>query len=201
MSQDVGSRWPSSRSSVPPGTCGGTCGTTSGALRTRIPAVSTVLLAALLLVLVGCDSGPADGRTTPPTTERTTRSPVGEASETADGDTAAVDCSGTEGAAYPDVVGVELKVVGERELEVAATLCSAYDTPERYADAWRVRTPEGEVLGVRELLHDHADEQPFTRSLSGTLQVPPDVDTLVVEGRDLANGWGGATVEVDVPGA
>jgi hypothetical protein len=82
---------------------------------------------------------------------------------------------------------------------VAATLCSAYDTPERYADAWRGVTPDGEVLGVRELLHDHAGEQPFTRSLNQPIPVPDGVERLVVEGRDLVNGWGGGTTEVAVP--
>ena len=77
-------------------------------------------------------------------------------------------------------------------------MCSAYDTPERYADAWRVKGPDGAVLGVRELLHDHAGEQPFTRSLDG-IEIPDGVQTVVVEGRDLANGWGGGTVEVPVP--
>lgn len=81
---------------------------------------------------------------------------------------------------------------------VSATLCSAYDTPDRYADAWRVLTPDGEVLGVRELLHDHAGEQPFTRSLRDPISVPDGVTTLVIEGRDMVNGWGGERFEVDV---
>ena len=81
---------------------------------------------------------------------------------------------------------------------VSATLSSSYDSPDRYADAWRVVAPDGTVLGVRELLHDHAGEQPFTRSLDG-VEIPSDVDEVTVEGRDSANGWGGVTVTVDVP--
>ena len=123
-------------------------------------------------------------------------SSVGEESEA--GDAVGVDCSSTEGASYPDVVDVVLEEVGERQYRVAVTVCSAYDGPERYADAWRVVTPDGDVLGVRELLHDHAGEQPFTRSLDG-VEVPEGVDTVVVEGRDLVNGWGGGTLEVAVP--
>lgn len=112
------------------------------------------------------------------------------------------ECPGTTAQAeHPDVVGVELEPVdgAPRGWDVSVTLCSLYDTPDRYADAWRVSTPDGEVLGVRELLHDHATEQPFTRSLGDPVEVPPDVSTLVVEGRDLANGWGGATLEVELP--
>ena len=113
-------------------------------------------------------------------------------------DTAAGPCAATVEADFPDVVDVALEEVEAGTYRVSATLCSAYDTPQRYADAWRVRTPGGDVLGVRELLHDHAGEQPFTRSLTEPVVVPEDVDALVVEGRDLVNGWGGGTVEVAV---
>ncbi|CAN5737826.1 hypothetical protein BH23ACT8_BH23ACT8_23550 [soil metagenome] len=40
---------------------------------------------------------------------------------------------------------------------------------------------DGEVLGVRELLHDHAGEQPFTRSL-GDLVIPSSVPSGGVSG-------------------
>jgi hypothetical protein len=82
---------------------------------------------------------------------------------------------------------------------VRATISSPYDTPDRYAAAFRVLTPDGEELGERELLHDHADEQPFTRSLEG-LEIPADVSEVIVEGRDQRHGWGGETVRVPVPG-
>ena len=75
------------------------------------------------------------------------------------------------------------------------TVSSPYDTPERYADAWRVVGPDGTVFGVRELAHDHANEQPFTRSLP-SVEIPAAVDVVVVEARDSANGWGGQTVDV-----
>jgi hypothetical protein len=53
------------------------------------------------------------------------------------------------------------------------------------------------VLGIRELAHDHAAEQPFTRSLAA-VPVPAAVRIVTIEARDLVNGWGGATVEVDL---
>jgi len=95
---------------------------------------------------------------------------------------------------FPDVVDV---VATETAVgwDVDVTLSSPYDTPERYADAWRIVAPDGTVLGVRELLHDHQFEQPFTRSLGG-VEIPDDVDVVTVEGRDSTHGWGGATVEV-----
>jgi hypothetical protein len=99
---------------------------------------------------------------------------------------------------YPDVLEAELEPSGDG-WRLSATISSPYDSPERYADAFRVLTPAGEQLGVRELLHDHAGEQPFTRSLEG-LEIPDDVAEVIVEGRDQRHGWGGRTVRVPVPG-
>lgn len=98
---------------------------------------------------------------------------------------------------FPDVVDATLEATGET-WTLSAAISSPYDSAERYADAFRAVTHDGTVLGVRELTHPHQDEQPFTRSLTG-LEIPADVDTIVVEARDLANGWGGATVTLDVP--
>jgi hypothetical protein len=50
---------------------------------------------------------------------------------------------------------------------------------------------------VRVLTHPHANEQPFTRSLDG-VEIPQEVDRVVVQGRDLINGWGGVTAEVEL---
>lgn len=80
---------------------------------------------------------------------------------------------------------------------IEATLSSPYDSAERYADAWRVLDPGGAVLGVRELLHDHAAEQPFTRSLTG-VEIPDGVEEITIEGRDLEYGWGGETVTIEL---
>ena len=163
-----------------------------------------VLALALVLVVTAC--GTDQGEDAPQATTDETPSDAADSADsadsagtegTADGET--VDCASTASADHPDVVDAELAPAGDGLYEVSATLCSAYDTPERYADAWRVVTPEGEVLGIRELLHDHAGEQPFTRSLGSPVEVPDGFDTLVIEGRDLANGWGGETFEVSVP--
>ncbi len=98
---------------------------------------------------------------------------------------------------YPDVLSAELGATGET-WRLSATLSSPYDTPERYADAFRALAEDGTPLGVRELAHDHANEQPFTRSLAGLL-IPDDVERITVQGRDQRYGWGGATVELEVP--
>ncbi len=98
--------------------------------------------------------------------------------------------------AFPDIVDVAVTAQGDT-YRFDVTVSSPYDTPERYADAWRIVAPDGTEVGVRELTHDHATEQPFTRSLSDVV-IPPDVTSVTVEGRDLVNGWGGATMTVTI---
>ena len=93
---------------------------------------------------------------------------------------------------FPDVVDATAEQGPDGLWTFEVTVSSPYDSPERYADAWRIVAPDGTVLGVRELTHHHAGEQPFTRSLRG-VDVPASVTTVTVEGRDLLNGWGGGT--------
>ncbi len=98
---------------------------------------------------------------------------------------------------FPDVLAAELTPNGDG-FTVAVTISSPYDTPQRYADGWRVLTQDGELLAEHELGHDQASEQPFTRT-SGPFTIPDNVTDVVIEGRDQANGYGGETVTVAVP--
>lgn len=98
---------------------------------------------------------------------------------------------------YPDVVTAEQSASGDK-FTIAVTISSPYDTPERYADGWRVMSTDGEVLSEHTLGHDHANEQPFTRT-SSPFSIPQDVRKVVVEGRDQQFGYGGDTATVDVP--
>ena len=95
---------------------------------------------------------------------------------------------------FPDVVAATARDDGGT-WTISATLSSPYDSPERYADGWRVLGPDGTVFAERELTHDHAAEQPFTRSRSG-IEIPDDVDVVTIQGRDQVSGWGGETVEL-----
>ncbi len=94
---------------------------------------------------------------------------------------------------FPDVLSVTATQSDDGSWTFNVTVSSPYDSPDRYADAWRVLAPDGSELGIRELLHDHAGEQPFTRSLSG-VEIPDGITRVTVEARDQENGWGGATV-------
>ena len=99
---------------------------------------------------------------------------------------------------FPDILEAELTHESGDEYTIAVTVSSPYDTPERYADGWRVMTTDGEVLAEHDLAHDHANEQPFTRS-RGPFVIPSDIQEVVVEGHDQANGYGGETVTIAVP--
>lgn len=69
---------------------------------------------------------------------------------------------------------------------------------DHYANVWQVIGPDGDVLGERELLHPHVEEQPFTRSLSG-VKIPADVHTVTIRAGDLVHAFGGIEVMLDLP--
>ena len=100
---------------------------------------------------------------------------------------------------YPDVVGAKVQPRGADIFDFDVTVSSPYDTPQRYADAFRVMGKDGAVYGERVLLHDHAGEQPFTRDLHG-VTIPRAVRLVVVQARDQRSGYGGKTLEVQLPG-
>lgn len=100
---------------------------------------------------------------------------------------------------YPDIVDVKVHARGANRFDFDATVSSPYDTPQRYADAFRVMSTDGVVYGERTLFHDHASEQPFTRDLYGVV-IPAGVKTVVVQARDQKYGYGGKTLQVSLPG-
>jgi hypothetical protein len=100
---------------------------------------------------------------------------------------------------YPNVQAVEVRASGTNTFDFDVTISSPYDTAQRYADGFRAVGKDGRVFGERMLLHDHADEQPFTRDLYG-VAISVGVQSVIVQARDLKYGYGGKTVEVALPG-
>lgn len=100
---------------------------------------------------------------------------------------------------YPDVVDVKVRPRGADRFDFDVTISSPYDSPQRYADAFRVTSADGDVHGERKLLHDHANEQPFTRDLYGVL-IPPAIRFVVVQARDQKYGYGGRAARIALPG-
>ncbi len=100
--------------------------------------------------------------------------------------------------ACADVIDGTIQVLSGGSFRFDATVRSGDTGWDKYADAWEVRQVDGTVLGVRVLAHPHETEQPFTRSLS-PVDIPPDVDQVVVAASDSVNGFCGETLTLDVP--
>lgn len=81
------------------------------------------------------------------------------------------------------------------------TLSHADTGWDHYADGWDVVDAEGNVLGFRQLMHPHVNEQPFTRSLSGVI-VPDGVREVYIRARCSVDGWTAkpVAVKLDVGG-
>jgi len=111
----------------------------------------------------------------------------------------AAQAAGAAAQKYPNVIAAKVRTSGGNNFDFDVTVSSPYDTPQRYADAFRVTGKDGKVYGERTLFHDHASEQPFTRDLYA-VKIPGTVRVVVIQGRDQRFGYGGKTVEVALPG-
>jgi hypothetical protein len=97
-----------------------------------------------------------------------------------------------------DVTAVKITREGGRQYRFDVSVQHADTGWSHYADKWEVLSPDGDVLGVRTLLHPHVKEQPFTRSLSG-VKVPPSIRQVIVRAHDSVHGYGGKELRVDLP--
>ncbi len=67
-----------------------------------------------------------------------------------------------------------------------------------FCDRFEILTPTLRVVGVRRLLHDHTDEQPFTRELQG-VNVPDGFPRgVLIRGHHNIRGYDGATLKLDL---
>jgi hypothetical protein len=101
-------------------------------------------------------------------------------------------------AGMADVVEARATRQSDGAYSFAVTVRHADSGWEHYADAWQVVGPDGTVLATRVLLHPHETEQPFIRSLSG-VAIPEGIRTVTIRAHDKVHGYGGATVEVELP--
>jgi hypothetical protein len=102
-------------------------------------------------------------------------------------------------ARFPDVLSATVRSSAADRFDFDVTISSPYDTPQRYADGFRVMRVSGEVLGERTLWHDHQAEQPFTRDLYG-VKILSNVRLVRIQARDQKHGYGGKSIEVPLPG-
>jgi len=150
------------------------------------PGFAVVLVGMVLGFVSGCGVDPNPGTSQPGSTAASTTA-----------DAVAPNNHDDSSSQFPDVIDAQAIYDDNQTWTFSATLSSPYDSEERYADAWRVMGKDGTVYGVRELLHHHGNEQPFTRSQSG-VHIPAEVAQVIIQGRDLVNGWGGATTTIDL---
>jgi hypothetical protein len=151
-----------------------------------------VVAAALAVPVVAACGNDEDSTTTPAATVE----PTAAGTDAAATDAGSALVGETPAEQFPDVLAVTAAFDdGAGTWTFDVTISSPYDTPERYADGWRVIGPDGTVYGTHTLAHDHAGEQPFTRRQTG-VAIPTGVDTVTVEGRDQVNGYGGTTATV-----
>ncbi|MDE9450843.1 hypothetical protein J3R80_10235 [Aliiroseovarius sp. Z3] len=83
---------------------------------------------------------------------------------------------------------------------VSVTIAHAETGWDDYADGWRIENGAGDTLGTRVLHHPHANEQPFTRSLSG-VSLPKGTETIWIRARTSVDGWGHDRFELTLPEA
>jgi hypothetical protein len=96
-----------------------------------------------------------------------------------------------------DVIDVTAKCSSDSVCDFHVTVRHEDDGWDHYADRWEVLAVNGTVLGVRELLHPHENEQPFTRSLSD-VEIPADIDEVIVRARDSVHEYGGKEITVQL---
>lgn len=87
----------------------------------------------------------------------------------------------------PEVVEITAERAG-MGWRIDVTLKHADTGWEHYADGWEVLDAEGNTLALRELMHPHVNEQPFTRSLTNVM-VPDGQRVVFVRSRCNAEGW------------
>ncbi len=97
-----------------------------------------------------------------------------------------------------DVVDVTVNCRSNSICDFSVTVRHADEGWDHYADGWEVMTLDGKSLAIRELLHPHDNEQPFTRSIED-VEIPEDIAKVVVRARDSRHLYGGKEITVKIP--
>lgn len=95
------------------------------------------------------------------------------------------------------ITKVVIEPAGNGMYQVSVTLQHADTGWDHYANRWDVLDEAGNLLGSRELLHPHVNEQPFTRSLR--VAIPDSVKVITIVAADSVHGDNKETVSTIVP--
>jgi hypothetical protein len=97
-----------------------------------------------------------------------------------------------------DVIRVEVRKAAPGVYDFDVTVRSDDTGGDHFADRFEVLTLDGTMLGTRELLHPHEEEQPFTRDLRG-LHLPAGIHRVVVRAHHKTRGYDGMIQAVTLP--
>lgn len=96
----------------------------------------------------------------------------------------------------PEVVAVKVDKVG-MVWNIHVTIRHEDIGWDHFADGWEVLDAQGNVLGYRQLMHPHVDEQPFTRSLTGVV-IPDGTREIFVRPHCSVHGWAAEAKRVEL---
>jgi hypothetical protein len=97
-----------------------------------------------------------------------------------------------------DVVDAKVRRSASNTFDFDVTVKSVDKGVAYYADAIEVLASDGKLLGRRELLHPHEDEQPFTRDVY-SVRIPAGVEVVVVRAHHNVKGYDGKTLTLKLP--
>ena len=97
-----------------------------------------------------------------------------------------------------DVVDAKVRRSASNTFDFDVTVKSVDKGVAYYADAIEVLASDGKLLGRRELLHPHEDEQPFTRDVY-SVRIPAGVEVVVVRAHHNVKGYAGETLRLKLP--
>lgn len=83
-------------------------------------------------------------------------------------------------ASDPEIIEVKAELASVQKYNISVTVKHADTGWDHYANAWRVYSLEGELLGERVLHHPHVNEQPFTRNLLG-VHIPAEFSEVLIK--------------------
>ena len=107
--------------------------------------------------------------------------------------------SGLAMAGAADVIAATARQAADGSWSFEVTMRCDDRGADYFCDRFEVLTPTARVVGVRRLLHDHTDEQPFTRDLQG-VHVPDGFPRgVLIRGHHNIRGYDGAVLKLELP--
>ena len=78
-----------------------------------------------------------------------------------------------------EVIKARAELTPAQKFNISVTVEHADKGWEHYANAWRIYSPDGKLIGERVLHHPHDKEQPFTRNLLG-VSIPGELSEVTI---------------------